>query len=41
MGNTYIPPNDSEMICKLDLELEKQKDTPLLLLGDINARHSV
>ena len=41
MGNTYIPPNDSEMICKLDLELEKQKDTPQLLLGDTNARHSV
>ena len=32
MSNWYIPPNDSEMLYKLDLEIEKQKDIPLLLL---------
>ena len=33
VGNVYIPPSDSEMVHKLDLELEKYNDIPLLLLG--------
>ena len=41
MGNVYIPPIDSEMLDKLDLELGKYNDIPLLLLGDSNARHPV
>ena len=41
MGNVYIPPSDSEMLYKLDLELEKPNDIPLLLLGDFNARHTI
>ena len=41
MGNMYIPPSDSEMLHKLDLELEKHNDIPLLLLGDFNARHPI
>ena len=39
MGNIYIPPNNHEMINILDYELEKHKETPLILLGDFNARH--
>ena len=38
MDNVYIPSN-SEMLYKLDLELEKHNDIPLLLLGDFNTRH--
>ena len=30
-----IPPSDSDMLYKLDLELEKHNDIPLLLLGDL------
>ena len=41
MGNVYIPPSDSEMLHKLDLELEKHNDISLLLLGDLNARHPI
>ena len=41
MGNVYIPPSDSEMLDKLDLELGKYNDITLLLLGDFNARHPV
>ena len=41
MGNVYIPPSDSEMLHKLDLELEKHNDIPLLLLGDFNGRHPI
>ena len=41
MGNMYIPPSDSEMLHKLDLELEKHNDIPLLLLGDFNGRHPI
>ena len=41
MGSVYIPPSDSEMLYKLDLELEKHNDIPLLLLGDFNARYSI
>ena len=41
MGNVYISPSDSEMLDKLDLELGKYNDIPLLLLGDFNARHPV
>lgn len=41
MGNACIPPNDSEMLQKLDLELEKHNDIPLLPLGDLNARHPI
>ena len=41
MGNVYIPPIDSEMLDKLDLELGKYNDIPLLFLGDFNARHPV
>ena len=41
MGNVYTPPNDSEMLYKLDLELEKHNDIPLLLLGDFNVRHPI
>ena len=33
MGNVYIPPSDSEMLHKLDLELEKH--------NDINGRHPI
>ena len=28
IGNAYIPPNDSEMLYKLDLELENHNDIP-------------
>ena len=28
IGNAYIPPNDSEMLHKLDLELENHNDIP-------------
>ena len=41
MGNVYIPPNDSDMLYKLKLELEKHNDIPLLPLGDLNARHPI
>ena len=41
VGSVYIPPSDSEMLHKLDLELEKHNDIPLLLLGDFNARHPI
>ena len=41
MGNVYIPPSDSEMSYKLDLELEDHNNIPLLLLGDFNARHPI
>ena len=41
MGNVYIPPSDSEMSYKLDLELENHNNIPLLLLGDFNARHPI
>ena len=41
MGNVCIPPSDSEMLYKLDLELGNHNDIPLLLLGDFNARHSI
>ena len=41
MGNVYVPPSDSEMLHKLDLELEKHNDVPLLLLGHFNARHPI
>ena len=41
MGNMYIPPSDSEMLHKLDLELEKHNDIPLLVLGHFNARHPI
>ena len=37
MGNVYIPPINSEMLDKLDLELGKYNDIPLLLLGNFNA----
>ena len=39
MDNVYIPPSDSKMLYKLELELEKHNDIPLLLLGDFNTRH--
>ena len=41
MSNAYIQPSDSEMLHKLDVELEKHNDIPLLLLGDFNARHLI
>ena len=41
MGNVYVPPSDSEMLFKLDLELEKHNDIPLLLLGDFDARYPI
>ena len=41
MGNVYVPPSDSEMLFKLDLELEKNNDIPLLLLGDFDARYPI
>ena len=41
MSNAYIQPRDSEMLHKLDVELEKHNDIPLLLLGDFNARHLI
>ena len=41
MGIVQIPPNDSELLYKLDLEVEKHNDIPLLLLGDSNARHPI
>ena len=41
MNSMYIPPGDSEMLYKLNLELEKHIDIPLLLLGDFNARHPI
>ena len=41
MGIVQIPPSDSELLYKLDLEVEKHNDIPLLLLGDSNARHPI
>ena len=41
MDIVYIPPSDSDMLYKLELQLEKHNDIPLLLLGDFNAKHTV
>ena len=39
MANLYIPPNNHHMIDILDYELEQHKYSPLIILGDFNAKH--
>ena len=39
MANAYIPPNNHYMIGVLDYEAEQHKNSPLIILGDFNAKH--
>ena len=39
MGNIHIHANNNKMLQKLDSELEHHTETPLIILGDFNAKH--
>ena len=37
--NIYVPPDNNKILQELDSELEHHTETPLIILGDSNARH--